>query len=191
VALEQLPQLGLLCKAGPRTSLPSPEPGGTGPSRPKSRLTYRTSFPVLQLPYGTGLKCPNDAKQAEDQSRRSAGIAQCGLCLRFSDLRAEAPNSNYPLFIVASEDRRRKVFEELRRPTFSGPCLRLNEVIRFLGYEKLREIDESSRKVKDFDTNVLLAAGRKCPASLSPGRDILKHFPRFSPVLGASDPYAF
>ena len=53
--------------------------------------------------------------------------------LRLSDLRAEAPNSNYPLFIVASEDRRRKVFEELRRPTFSGPCLRLNEVIRFLG----------------------------------------------------------
>src|ERR1700719_1772110 len=52
--------------------------------------------------------------------------------LRLSDLRAEAPNSNYPLFIVASEDRRRKVFEELRRPTFSGPCLRLNEVIRFL-----------------------------------------------------------
>ena len=43
--------------------------------------------------------------------------------LRLSDLRAEAPNSNYPLFIVAPEDRRRKVFEELSRPTFSGPCL--------------------------------------------------------------------
>src|SRR6202035_3072691 len=62
--------------------------------------------------------------------------------LRLSDLRAEAPNSNYPLFIVASEDRRRKVFDELSRPTFSGPCLRLNEVIRFLGYKKLRDIDE-------------------------------------------------
>ncbi len=83
--------------------------------------------------------------------------------LRLSDLRAEAPNSNYPLFIVASEDRRRKVFEELRRPTFSGPCLRLNEVIRFLGYEKLREIDESSKIAKDFDANVLLAAGEGAP----------------------------
>jgi hypothetical protein len=65
--------------------------------------------------------------------------------LRLSDLRAGAPNSNYPLFIVADEERRRKVFNELRRPTFSGPCLRLNEVIRFLGYDKVRDIDEGRR----------------------------------------------
>lgn len=83
--------------------------------------------------------------------------------LRLSDLRAEAPNSNYPMFIVASEDRRKKVFEELRRPTFSGPCLRLNEVIRFLGYKKLREIDESSKNAKDFDTTSMLAAGESVP----------------------------
>ena len=83
--------------------------------------------------------------------------------LRLSDLRAEAPNSNYPMFIVASEDRRRKVFEELRRPTFSGPCLRLNEVIRFLGYEKVREIDESSKSARDFDTNTMMAAGEIVP----------------------------
>jgi hypothetical protein len=78
--------------------------------------------------------------------------------LRLSDLRAEAPNSNYPLFVVASEDRRKKVFEELRRPTFAGPGLRLNEVIRFLGYQRLREIDESSKNSKEFDTKVLVAA---------------------------------
>ena len=83
--------------------------------------------------------------------------------LRLSDLRAEAPNSNYPLFIVASEDRRRKVFEELSRPTFSGPCLRLNEVIRFLGYKRLREIDESFKDAKDFDTNVLMSSGEGVP----------------------------
>jgi len=83
--------------------------------------------------------------------------------LRLSDLRAEAPNSNYPLFIVASENRRRKVFDELRRPTFSGSCLRLHEVIRFLGYEKLREIDELSKNAKDFDANVLLAGGESVP----------------------------
>jgi hypothetical protein len=81
--------------------------------------------------------------------------------LRLSDLRAEAPNSNYPLFIVASEDRRRKVFEELRRPTFSGPFLRLNEVIRFLGYKKVREIDEASKNAKDFDTSILVTAGER------------------------------
>jgi hypothetical protein len=83
--------------------------------------------------------------------------------LRLSDLRAEAPNSNYPLFIVASEDRKRKVFDELRRPTFSGPCLRLNEVIRFLGYEKVREIDELSKNAREFDPNVLLASGEGVP----------------------------
>ena len=52
--------------------------------------------------------------------------------LRLSDLRAENPNSNYPLFIIAAEERRRKVFNELKRPTFSGACLRLNEVINFI-----------------------------------------------------------
>src|ERR1700722_8115281 len=61
--------------------------------------------------------------------------------LRLSVLGAEAPTPNYPLFIVASEDRRRKVFDELSRPTFSGPCLRLNEGIRFLCYKKLGDID--------------------------------------------------
>jgi hypothetical protein len=83
--------------------------------------------------------------------------------LRLSDLRAEAPNSNYPLFIVASEDRRKKVFEELRRPTFSGPCLRLNDVIRFLGYQKLRDIDEMSKKTNNFDADALWAAGEGVP----------------------------
>lgn len=83
--------------------------------------------------------------------------------LRLSDLRAEAPNSNYPLFIVASEERKRRVFEELRRPTFSGPCLRLNEVIRFLGYEKIREIDESCKDSKNLDANVLMTAGESVP----------------------------
>lgn len=87
--------------------------------------------------------------------------------LRLSDLRAEAPNSNYPLFIVAPEDRRRKVFEELSRPTFSGPCLRLNEVIRFLGYKKVREIDESLKNAREFDSNVLLASGEGIEKSRS------------------------
>jgi hypothetical protein len=83
--------------------------------------------------------------------------------LRLSDLRAEAPNSNYPLFIVAPEDRRKKVFEELRRPTFSGPCLRLNEVIRFLHYQRIREIDEAAKGTKDFDASVLISAGESVP----------------------------
>lgn len=81
--------------------------------------------------------------------------------LRLSDLRAETPNSNYPLFIIASEERRRKVFNELLRPTFSGPALRLNEVIRFLGYSKIREIDEAFKDKAEFNSNMLLNAGEK------------------------------
>src|SRR3954447_13483660 len=87
--------------------------------------------------------------------------------LRLSDLRAEAPNSNYPLFIVASEERRKRVFEELRRPTFSGPCLRLNEVIRFLAYEKVRQIDESSKDSKNFDPGALFTQEKECPKVVS------------------------
>jgi hypothetical protein len=87
--------------------------------------------------------------------------------LRLSELRAEAPNSNYPLFIVASEERRKRVFDELRRPTFSGPCLRSNEVIRFLGYQKVREIDEASKDSKNFDATVLFTAAEGFPKLVS------------------------
>jgi hypothetical protein len=81
--------------------------------------------------------------------------------LRLSDLRAGAHNSNYPLFIVADAERRRRVFSELQRPTFSGPCLRLNEVIRFLSYGNVREIDDAAKNVREFDVGTLLAAGEQ------------------------------
>ena len=41
----------------------------------------------------------------------------------------------------------------------------LNEVIRFLLYEKLRDIDEESKAAKDFDMNVLLEAGEGIKAT--------------------------
>lgn len=81
--------------------------------------------------------------------------------LRLSDLRAETPNSNYPLFIIAPEEKRKKVFNELRRPTFSGPCLRLDQVVRYLGYDKIREIDEAFKDKTVFNAEELLNAGEK------------------------------
>jgi len=65
--------------------------------------------------------------------------------LRLSDLRALAPNSNYPLFIVADRSRKTKVFSELKRPTFDNHYLNLKEVINFLSYDKIREIDEGMK----------------------------------------------
>jgi len=62
--------------------------------------------------------------------------------LRLSDLRALAPNSTYPLFIVAERDRKTGVFEQLKRPTFSNKYLNLDKVVKFLSCDAVRELDE-------------------------------------------------
>jgi hypothetical protein len=94
---------------------------------------------------------PYDIKSAfeiENSTSVYSGI------LRLSDVRAMTPNSSYPLFIVAPEEKRRKVFEELRRPTFSGPCLQMDKVVNYLSYEALRKFDyrvaEGSFDISEF-----------------------------------------
>jgi hypothetical protein len=77
--------------------------------------------------------------------------------LRLSDLRAETPNSVFPLFIVADRARKQKVLNELMRPTFSSPALRLNEVVKYLSYDDIRQIDEST--ASEFDPELLVSAG--------------------------------
>jgi len=66
--------------------------------------------------------------------------------LRLSDLRALTPNSTYPLFIVASRERKNKVFEQLRRPTFSSDYLSLDKIVRFLSYDSVRNLDETLKQ---------------------------------------------
>lgn len=63
--------------------------------------------------------------------------------LRLSDLRALTPNSTYPLFIVANRERKNKVFEQLRRPTFSNDYLALDRVVKYLSYDTVRKLDEN------------------------------------------------
>lgn len=65
--------------------------------------------------------------------------------LRLSDLRSLTPNSTYPLFIVGDRDRKSKVFEQLRRPTFSSEYLALDDVVKFLSYDSVRSLDEESK----------------------------------------------
>lgn len=80
--------------------------------------------------------------------------------LRLSDLRALAPNSSYPLFIVADRDRKINVFEQLERPTFSNDYLRLNKTVKFLSYDNVRSIDENLRKPEStFDIDWLINKG--------------------------------
>ena len=66
--------------------------------------------------------------------------------LRLSDLRTLTPNSTYPLFIVASRERKNKVFDQLRRPTFSDNHLALDRAVKFLSYDSIRKLDENSRE---------------------------------------------
>lgn len=105
--------------------------------------TYIKNIDVVWK-YGYSIK---SAFEIEHSTAVYSGI------LRLSDLRALAPNSNYPLFIVADRSRKSKVFSELQRPTFDNPFLRLKEVISFLSYDKVRELDEET---KDQDANVSL-----------------------------------
>lgn len=67
--------------------------------------------------------------------------------LRLADLKSVAPNSNYPLIIVAPRDTKSRVCNQVRRPVFSNPYLKLKEAIKFLSYEKIRELD---RKFSDI-----------------------------------------
>jgi hypothetical protein len=59
--------------------------------------------------------------------------------LRFADLMILAPNSIYPMFVVAPADRKNRLREQLRRPTFKQ--MELDRKVRFLAYEAIDDID--------------------------------------------------
>ncbi len=60
--------------------------------------------------------------------------------LRFADLNILAPNTLYPMFIVAPASRKNRLREQLRRPAFQR--LELDRKVRFLSYEMIEEIDD-------------------------------------------------
>jgi hypothetical protein len=60
--------------------------------------------------------------------------------LRFADLTMIAPNTVYPMFIVAPGERRNRVREQLARPSFRH--LGIHQKVRYLSYEKINEIEE-------------------------------------------------
>jgi hypothetical protein len=59
--------------------------------------------------------------------------------LRMADLLALQPNLNIRLFLVASGERRSKVEQEIRRPTFSLRDRPPNELCGFIPFNKLTE----------------------------------------------------
>jgi hypothetical protein len=77
--------------------------------------------------------------------------------LRFADLMILAPNTIYPMFIVAPSDRKNRVREQLTRPTFRQ--FDLCNKVRFLSYEVVNDIDQFfSRSTSGL--NVDLIAGK-------------------------------
>jgi hypothetical protein len=59
--------------------------------------------------------------------------------LRMSDLIAMQPNLNVPLFLVAPDDRRQKVFAEVNRPTFARLSPPLVDLCRYISFSTLRD----------------------------------------------------
>ncbi len=58
--------------------------------------------------------------------------------LRMSDLIAMQPNINIPLYIVAPDERREKVMNEVNRATFSKLSPPMNEMCRYISFSALR-----------------------------------------------------
>lgn len=60
--------------------------------------------------------------------------------LRFSDLSIIAPNSTYPLFIVAPQSKKNRLIEQIKRPTFRK--IDFDKKVRYLSYEAVDEVDK-------------------------------------------------
>jgi len=69
--------------------------------------------------------------------------------LRMSDLISMQPNLKINLYIVAPDERRDKVFNEINRPTFARLKPPLPNICRFIPYSELKaKIDEIGQMVK-------------------------------------------
>jgi len=83
--------------------------------------------------------------------------------LRMSDLVAMQPNLQIPLFIVAPEERRSKVINEVNRPTFAALKQPLVKVCRFLGFDALRSYaKEAGQWSKFMKPDVLQELSESC-----------------------------
>jgi predicted RNA-binding protein len=70
--------------------------------------------------------------------------------LRMADLVSMQPNLKIPLYLVAPEDKRNKVFSEVNRPTFARLKPPLYEVCRYISFSDLRERMQSVASVVQY-----------------------------------------
>lgn len=80
--------------------------------------------------------------------------------LRFADLKQVAPNHNYPLFIVAPIEKRERVINQVKRPSFNK--LDLSRDVRYLSYETVNEIDDFfSHSVAGLSADLILGKSER------------------------------
>lgn len=70
--------------------------------------------------------------------------------LRLSDLIAMQPNLRIPLYLVAPDDRRNKVIEEVNRPTFSRFTPTMSKMCRFISFTALRDQIPQIAKMRQY-----------------------------------------
>jgi len=70
--------------------------------------------------------------------------------LRMADLVSMQPNLKIPLYLVAPDDRRNKVFSEVNRPTFARLKPPLYEVCRYISFSDLRERTQTVASVVQY-----------------------------------------
>ncbi|MGH9552013.1 MAG: hypothetical protein ACRD3W_21685 [Terriglobales bacterium] len=135
----KLARLGL--KAGERVWIPTGD---------QTRLRKLFDFDQCDREFAAGIDLPHSyvenidvvwkqefridaAYEVENSTAIYSGL------LRFADLTTLAPNTIYPMFIVAQAARKGQVRDQLRRPAFRQ--LKLSDKVRFLSYETVDEID--------------------------------------------------
>jgi len=70
--------------------------------------------------------------------------------LRMSDLISLQPNLSMPLYIVAPDERRNKVMDEIARPTFSRLSIPLFQICQYISFSALREASEKAREFVSY-----------------------------------------
>jgi hypothetical protein len=83
--------------------------------------------------------------------------------LRMSDLTAMQPNLNIPLYLVAPDERREKVFTEINRPTFSRLNPPLSDICRFIAFSDLKtKIEEVGSYLRFLKPEFLEELSEEC-----------------------------
>ena len=80
-----------------------------------------------------------------------------------ADLIAMQPNINIPLYIVAPDERRAKVYAEVNRPVFSNLPTPMNQICKYIAFSTLRDaITKTGSMIKYLKPEFLDDIAEEC-----------------------------